>query len=426
VNRGRAALALLVAALAYAAATAVARADTPTTQIVTVEMSDHTLLACGLTLPTGTMPAGGWPGVLLFPGFFQTHAAMDAIAVAHFAPAGLASLACTERGTSGPLDSSDLAGPTDVQDVRDLFNWFAARPDVSDAKIGAFGLSVGGAEVWNAAVAGVPFTAIVPADTWTSLARAIQPYPLKQPLTQTIAEYAGFSVNFTNPSWLLARSSRGKLHSLTVPTFMVQARHDFLFDVDQARAAYRLLSGPKRLYLGNTTPAMPEVTAWLKHYLAGGPRVGGGVEIAPLRFKGLPTTRRATVALPGAATLYYAQVVSRAVRLTGGPFQTFGGGDVTARYFVSWPGAAQPPVLRFVAKIWLHGMKAVLLEGAASTTKWTGVVKIPLLNVVANVPRGKPIVVQLYSTFGDGRFVPAGAYIDLTHLTSTLSFLNRR
>ena len=45
-----------------------------------------------------------------------------------------------------------------------LFSWFAARPEVSDTQIGAFGISLGGGAVWNAAVAGVPFKAIVPVD----------------------------------------------------------------------------------------------------------------------------------------------------------------------------------------------------------------------------------------------------------------------
>ena len=32
---------------------------------------------------------------------------------------------------------------------------------------------------------------------------------------------------------------------------MIQGRRDFLFDIDQALAAYKALKGPKRLYVGN-------------------------------------------------------------------------------------------------------------------------------------------------------------------------------
>src|SRR5438309_9938696 len=131
----RAVLALCAAALVCAGASTAARADAPVTQAITVTMSDNTKLACGLTLPTGSAPSGGWPGVLLFPGLGKTHATMDSIAVADFAPDGLASLACDERGTGGSDGSFDLAGPTDVQDVHDLFDWFAARSDVADGEI---------------------------------------------------------------------------------------------------------------------------------------------------------------------------------------------------------------------------------------------------------------------------------------------------
>ncbi len=44
---------------------------------------------------------------------------------------------------------------------------------------------------------------------------------------------------------------RSHLHALTVPTLMLQGRHDFLFDMDQATAAWKLLAGPKRLFLGD-------------------------------------------------------------------------------------------------------------------------------------------------------------------------------
>src|SRR5205814_7036252 len=79
------------------------------------------------------------------------------------------------------------------------------------------------------------------------------------------------------------RSSRSHLHALTVPTLLLQGRHDFLFDMDQAIAAWKLLAGPKRLYLGdlghppakNPTSEEPVFVGtavfWLDHSLADGP-----------------------------------------------------------------------------------------------------------------------------------------------------------
>ncbi len=84
-------------------------------------------------------------------------------------------LACDARGTGDSGGKFGLDGPKEVQDAQDLLNWFAGRADVSNTKIGALGLSLGGGAVWNAAVAGVPFKAIVPAITWTSLGAGLNP-----------------------------------------------------------------------------------------------------------------------------------------------------------------------------------------------------------------------------------------------------------
>src|SRR5438128_500310 len=138
-------------------------------------VSAGTKLACGLVLPGGSPPAGGWPGVLLFHGLGQDHQYMETIANAALAPVGFASLMCDARGTGASGGTFGLDGPNEVQDARDLFNSFSARSDVSDTQIGAFGLSLGGGVVWNAAVAGVPFKAIVPAITWTDLGAALNP-----------------------------------------------------------------------------------------------------------------------------------------------------------------------------------------------------------------------------------------------------------
>jgi len=81
--------------------------------------------------------------------------------------------------------------------------------------------------------------------------------------------------------------------------------------IDQATAAYKLLAGPKRLYLGDIghfpakNPAaeaptyLTEVVGWFNQYLAGGPKlVGGGVELAhdpwdgrTSLYKSIPRTR---------------------------------------------------------------------------------------------------------------------------------------
>jgi hypothetical protein len=61
------------------------------------------------------------------------------------------------HGSSGGLVS--VAGPREVSDVRAIYAWLANRPDVADARIGAWGISYGGGTILNSLVAGVPWAA---------------------------------------------------------------------------------------------------------------------------------------------------------------------------------------------------------------------------------------------------------------------------
>lgn len=449
------AVAVLICAGAASAVPAATRSTSPTTQELTITVSDGTMLACGLVLPGGAPPAEGWPGLLLFHGLGQRHGYMEAIATAAFAPAGFASLACDARGTGASGGTFGLDGPTEVQDARDLFAWLAGRSDVSDTEIGAFGISLGGGELWNAAVAGVPFKAIVPAITWTSLGAALNPDGIPKTgvipqlvgsspdpsLAQTRSDLLAGNVTAVVRAAEKARSSRPRLHALTVPTLMLQGRHDFLFDVDQALAAYKLLAGPKRLYVGDLghSPAknpaaeqplfIGEAVAWFEQYLAGGANVGGGVELAhdawdgtTTSYKGLPPTRSTSVNLPGTKQLAAAGSVRRTVRLPGGPLETFGGGSVTVRY----SGAAGWSHL--AATVSVKGQKTPVTVGAAPVAGASGLLRIPLLDQAVLLPRGKRLVVTLAATSQGGVFtqgVSVRVKITIGRVTLKLSVLRR-
>ncbi|HKB95002.1 MAG TPA: CocE/NonD family hydrolase [Gaiellaceae bacterium] len=467
-GRSRVVVAVVAAALVCGGATSAVFAATrtagPTTKELTITVSDGTRLACGLVLPGGSAPAGGWPGLLLFHGLGQTHAFMEKIAAVAVAPAAFASLACDARGTGASGGKFGLDGPREVQDARDLFGWLAGRSDVSDTRIGAFGLSLGGAEVWNAAVAGVPFKAIVPAVTWTNLATALNPNGVPKsglidelsrdvPLARWDASLAGAWSDLSSGKVTAAvktaesaRSSRSKLHSLRIPTLLLQGRHDFLFDADQAVAAYRLLAGPKRLYLGDlghapaTNPQTEEIVylgeavGWLEHYLAGAPKlVRGGVELAhdPWNgrtsfYEGIPRRRHKAVNLPGKTTLGSPGAsVRRSVRLTGGPLETFGGGSVTVRY----SGAQQWGDL--IAAVAVKGTSTPVTFGAAAVKARAGVLRIPLSNQAVFLPRGKRLVVTVGGQTAGGVYEPAppptvgGNSITVRRITLDLSLLKR-
>ena len=457
----------LFAALLCAGSLGAGSALAATPQELTITAADGTALSCALVEPDGTAPAGGWPAVMLFHGLGGKHQDMEPFATGYLAPAGFASLMCDARGhgTSGGLFGLD--GPTDVADTQFLFNWLTAHPEISDTQIGAFGISLGGGAVWNATVAGVPFKAIVPTITWTNLVTALAPQGLSKsglvlllqqdvptarwdPTLLAAAASLETSTNMATVAALAApRSPLTHLSSLTVPTLLIQGRHDFLFDIDQAEAAFKLLKGPKRLYIGdlghapagNPIPEQPtyfgEAIAWFDRYLKGeqsGIDKRSPVELGhdpwdgkTTSYAGLPPTKFTSVALPGTTTMQSpGGKVQRGARLTGGPHETFGDSTVTVRYSGAkgWD--------RLVAVLTMAGNNTPISAGGIKISAASGVATIKLMNESVLVPAGKRLVVTLgaTSTVQNGNplyldDVQPGASITVGRMTLKLSVLQK-
>ncbi|MBV8066275.1 MAG: alpha/beta hydrolase [Actinobacteria bacterium] len=431
-----------------------------TPQPVTVTVSDGTQLACSIVEPDGAPPPGGWPGVILFHGLGQSHTDMEPIAAEALAPAGFATLECDARGTGASGGLFGLDGPKEDQDARDLFTWFAARPEISDTQIGALGLSLGGGAVWNAAVAGVPFKAIVPVITWTNLQTALAPagvpktslVGLLSQLTPAsrwdptlLAASAALGAGTVTPDAVAAAAARSPLTSLpsiSVPTLLIQGRHDFLFDIDQAETAYRELAGPKEMYLGDlghvpaANPQAEQMTyfslaaKWFLHYLDGVGSTGTGVVLAhdpwdgtTTSYAGLPPTKTVSVALPGTTKIGSGGTVVRGARITGGPHETFGDSTVTVHY----SGAKRWGHL--VAVLTASGVAGPITTGACPITSPSGTVRIHLLDESVEAPAGAKFTVTLSSTSGNapvyGTGVASGASITIGKESLTLSVLKR-
>ena len=402
-----------------------------TPQELTITAADGTPLACALVEPDGTPPATGWPGVLLFHGLGGKHEDMEPIATGFLAPGGFASLMCDARGHGASGGLFGLDGPADVADTQMLFTWFTARPEISDTQIGALGISLGGGAVWNAAAAGVPFKAIVPIITWTNLTTSLAPQGLsKSGLVELLASLVPQSR--WDPDLLAAtpglvtssslaqvsalatpRSVLTHLPSISTPTLLIQGRHDFLFDIDQAEAAYKALTGPKHLYLGDIghSPAANPVAEqptiyglavqWFDRFLAG---TGGPIEKTPVQlahdpwdgktttFTGLPPTKTTSVELPGTTTIAATGKVVRGARLTGGPHETFGDSTVTVRYSGAkgWD--------RLVAVLTIAGQSTPISAGGIKLTQASGVATIRLMNESVLVPAGAKLVVYVGAT----------------------------
>jgi alpha-beta hydrolase superfamily lysophospholipase len=437
-----------IAAVLTAAAALTAPAGTAgpsfTRLDTTVRMSDGVEIAVTYYEPAGTPPAGGWPAVMMFHGLGQTRNSLDLntwsanrVAETYLVPNGYAVLTFDARahGESGGLFSLD--GPRELQDTKELFAWLTSHPNVDASRVGAFGVSYGGGMVLLATVAGVPFKTIAVAATWTDLRQALEPQGLARSgvivsfshdvsptryapgLAQLLQDVLGGEARQVIDAYLAQRSTRPRLHALTLPVFLLQGRRDFAFDADQAIAAFRLLRGPKRLYLGDLghapAPDPPaelphfadEVRAWFDRYLKGVPNGLGAtpkVELAAdpwtgktVTYDGLPPTRVLRFALGGRSGLMADGKVVRTTRPVR-HVETFGAPIVTARVS-SRTGYAHLVVV--LSALGPGSAETVVTDGGA-VTPTLGVkartITIRLPDEITSIPRNARLRVTIAAT----------------------------
>jgi predicted acyl esterase len=314
-----------------------------------------------------------------------------------------------------------------------VYDQLAARPEIDKTRIGAWGISLGGGNVLRSLVQGVPWKAVETVETWTDLYSALAPQSLAKsgaifsflssvpsdrldPTVAAIRDDALASRNLKAlKAWSDQRSSRKLLSKVTTPVFMFQGRRDFAFDISQAEAGYRLLKGPKRLYVGDfghspstfPGPDFAQLTglglSWFTQYLGGTAATIAPITLAPSPWRGkartyskLPPTRRLKVSLPGNDRLAGA---GRALR-TSGPFtgnaETFGAASVqvTVKLTGGWS--------RLVAVLTArrNGSDTIVSEGGRNTTglKGTKHLTIQLINTATLIKRGSRLTLTIASS----------------------------
>jgi fermentation-respiration switch protein FrsA (DUF1100 family) len=289
-------------AAAAAALALAAPAHASTRQDVTITSTDGTPLAATLHLPSSAAPPDGWPAIVVMHALSQNRSTGDTIATAAgFVGDEYAVLTIDARGhgASGGLITID--GPNEIADVRAVFEWLRARPDVSDSRIGAWGLSYGGGAALLSLAAGVPWAAVEVAETWSDLGTALMPQGLAKSgviggfisglppakVDPTVVQTTNAALAGTNlgdvREWAARRSSLAALRGNRTPIFLMQGRRDFAFGLDQATRLYSVLRGPKRLWIGNhghapstfPAPDTPKMLAegkrWFDRFLRGVP-----------------------------------------------------------------------------------------------------------------------------------------------------------
>ena len=404
-------------------------------QDVTIPMDDGVSIGATLYVPDGGPPAGGWPAIVFLHALSGNRQQMNALVEGYgFTGGSYAILTFDARGhgQSGGLVGID--GPREVADMRAIRDWLAARPNVSDTKIGAWGISLGGGGVLNSLVAGVPWAAVVTVETWTDLYSALMPQGLvksgvvvsfsnaipaeRRDPSLDVAQAAAFSGNVAAvKQWTNARSSLPKLASVTVPVFMAQGRRDFAFGIDQGSRAYARLKGPKALYVGlhghapSTFPAadtgdlMTKVHAWFDCYLrsTGCSANQASVYLASEKFGGqvarrgatLPPVSPTTVSFPGVTTFARSGKASR----TSAPLRT--AVEIYGSPTVQTSIAASGGWSRLVAVLSARtpaGKEIVVSAGGVPTKPGAQKVTIQLGSQATFVPKGSRLTLTLASS----------------------------
>jgi predicted acyl esterase len=404
---------------------------------VSLTMDDGVRIDASLLVPAGAAPAGGWPAVMLFHGLGGNHTSLVAGLAQPYLSKGYAVFAPDARGhgTSGGYVSLD--GPREVADVRTEFQWLAARPEVSDTQVGAWGISLGGGVAWNSVVAGVPFKALETFETWSDLYGALFPQNLGKSgaiysfaqsvpadrIDPSLRSYLPQMIGNENlpvvRQLLGTRSSLNSLSAVTTPSFLFQGRRDFAFDIDQAANAYRRLAGPKRLYVGDfghspssfPGPDLAHVldlsTRWYDRFLKGLPN---GVDTEkPVQVASDPWTQKtASFATPPAVKsltlvsrarsgLAARGKIVRTFTLPKRSIEQFGAPvvRVTASTPTQWPH-----LVVVLTSVDARGQETVLTEGGTITSLGTKAraVTIKLIATGNVIRRGSKLRVYLGGT----------------------------
>jgi fermentation-respiration switch protein FrsA (DUF1100 family) len=425
----RACLAALAAAFAVLALAGPAAAFSK--QDLLLPMDDGAILSATLYLPDAPAPAGGWPAVVLMHGLAGDRSSTNTIAEGMgLAGEQYAALTFDARGHGLSTGLVGIDGPREIADVRQVFAWLAARPDVADGKIGAWGISYGGGAALNSLAAGVPWATVEVAETWSELSSALVPQGLAKSgviggflaaLPQARVDPAVFAVRdaaFAGRidevrAFAAQRSSLSLLSGTRTPIFLMQGRRDFAFGLDQATRLYAGLAGPKRLWIGNhghapsTFPAadtaemLTEGKQWFDRFLRG---VQNGIERKPpvvlaregrsgtARFNRLPPTKPFTFTSNG--LIGFQKTAARTIAQGGrwvqqvrvkGREEVFGSPtvEVSANASGGWSRLVVVLSARTPA-----GKAIVVSAGGVPTTVGARRYRVTLLSQVTYVPAG--------------------------------------
>jgi predicted acyl esterase len=259
-------------------------------------MSDSVLLDATIIKPSGSPPAGGFPGLVLVHGFGGTKDEMLPVCLL-LASRGYEALAYSVRGQGNSGGLSTIVGDRERRDLLEIIQHFRSVPDVDPDHLGVTGWSQGGIHSWMAALYQMPgVRAVAPLLATPDFAQALAPngavrYGLTYEMSLSTVRYAperdrvkSFIIADQYDSvmaYINARNLTHLLDSVRIPVFQELGWADYLFPVNggiEAAASLSARNVPIRSYYGTNGHGEPidnqemsfeldQTVQWFDHWL---------------------------------------------------------------------------------------------------------------------------------------------------------------
>lgn len=265
---------------------------------VNIRVSDGTTLEATVAWPIGFPRSGGFPAIVLVPGFGGKKDDMRLLSVT-MAAYGYASLAYSARGQGNSGGRSTISGDRERQDLFEVIQYLRNLPEINPNKLGVTGGSQGGIHSWMAAVYGMPgVKAVAPLIATPDFARALVPngcikYGLPRELTVGSVRYSAdrdrirdFTITDQYDSVLAYIDAWDLAHlvdSVSIPVLQGLGWEDFLFPANGGIAARERLAAhhvPIWSYYGTNGHGeevdaeeaaflLDKIVHWFDHWLKG-------------------------------------------------------------------------------------------------------------------------------------------------------------
>jgi predicted acyl esterase len=253
-------------------------------------MSDSVLLDATIIKPSGSPPAGGFPGLVLVHGFGGTKDEMLPVCLL-LASRGYEALAYSVRGQGNSGGLSTVVGDRERRDLLEIIQHFRSVPDVDPDHLGVTGWSQGGIHSWMAALYQMPgVRAVAPLLATPDFAQALAPngavrYGLTYEMSLSTVRYAPERDRVKSfiiaDQYDNARNLTHLLDSVRIPVFQELGWADYLFPVNggiEAAASLWARNVPIRSYYGTNGHGEPidnqemsfeldQTVQWFDHWL---------------------------------------------------------------------------------------------------------------------------------------------------------------